>query len=223
MTTDLAPSGTAAPFQEFQARSDIRKRLRAATHDIHVRLDHHPLLAGITKPGYPMESYQQVLLGYFSLYRRLEIAITEAISYEALNFDYEARAKLPWLHADLKFFDLPPPTAENAPRHSIGQFVIHNLAQLAGTLYAIEGATLGGQVIARHVAKTMGLTSTAGARFFNGYGDETAERWNTFESFMQCICVDESSQRQACDAAVTTFLIVERTLDEYNDKLCAPA
>jgi heme oxygenase len=66
----------------------------------------------------------------------------------------------------------------------------------------------------------MGLTSTAGARFFNGYGDETAERWNTFESFMQCACGDESSKRQACDAAVTTFLIVERTLDECNEKLC---
>jgi heme oxygenase len=73
--------------------------------------------------------------------------------------------------------------------------VIRNAAQLAGTLYAIEGATLGGQVIARHVEINRGFTSLTGARFFIGYGAETAQRWNDFEVFMQRSCVDESSQQ----------------------------
>lgn len=215
MSMKPVQGGSVAHSPAGQARSEIRQRLRAATHDIHVRLDHHPLLAGITKPGYPMASYQQVLLGYFYLYLMLEKAITTAIAREALDFDYQARLKLPWINADLKYLGLETLAAEHFPRHGIGPFVINNAAQLAGTLYAIEGATLGGQVIARHVAKNMGLTSSAGARFFNGYGEETAARWQAFEGFMQRTCVDERSQLQACDAAVTTFLAVERTLNEH--------
>ena len=215
MRTNPASGGTDSHIEKGQARSEIRQRLRAATHDIHVRLDHHPLLAGITKPAYPLAFYRQVLLGYFCLYLMLEKAIATAIAREGLDFDYKARLKLPWINADLKYLGLETLAAEHFPRHDIGPFVINNPAQLAGTLYAIEGSTLGGQVIARHVAKNLGLTSTAGARFFNGYGEETAERWHAFEGFMQRSCVDESSQRQACDAAVSTFLIVERTLNEY--------
>lgn len=222
MTSDLAPSGTAAPVQEFPGRSDIRKRLRAATHAIHVRLDHHPLLVGITKPGYAIASYGQVLLGYFHLYAKLEAGIAAALKRLHLGFDYQSRLKLPWIRADLLLFGIDPLADEYLPRHAPTPFVISNAAQLAGWLYAIEGSTLGGQVIARHVAKNLGLTSADGARFFNGYGQETAERWNVFEGFLQCVCVDEGSQRQACDAAVTAFLTVEGTLNDYYDKLCAP-
>ncbi|NVO07915.1 MAG: biliverdin-producing heme oxygenase, partial [Rhodoferax sp.] len=180
--------------------------------------DHHPLLAGITKPGYALDSYQQVLLGYYHLYRVLERRITAAIARQALGFDYQARLKLPWIQADLTFFHLDPLEERHVPRHALHALEIRNPAQLAGMLYAIEGATLGGQVIARHVQTHLGLTRYAGARFFSGYAPETAAHWAAFERFLQQSCVDASSQRQACDAAVATFLQVESTLDAHHEK-----
>ena len=219
MNTELASSGLAAPHPARHARSDIRQRLRSATHGLHIRLDHHPLLAGITQARYPLSSYGQVLLGYFHLYAWLEAGITAAIQGVPIDFDYQERLKLPWLRADLDFLGLDPLAAAHLPVHATSPLAIRNAAQLAGTLYAIEGATLGGQVIARQVGKNRGFTSHTGARFFNGYGAETAQRWNAFEAFMQRSCGDESSQQQACAAAIASFLAVEATLDASHAKV----
>jgi heme oxygenase len=219
MTTTFETDFSAASISAGSVRSEIRQLLRAATHEIHVRLDNHPLLAGITKPDYSMLSYQQVLLGYFYLYRVLEKAISDAIARDALDFDYQARLKLPWLNTDLKFFNIEPLSVGHFWSHGMKPFVIRNAAELVGVLYAIEGSTLGGQVIARQVAKNFGLTSANGGRFFSGYGTQTAERWNAFEIFMQRSCLDADSQYQASGTAVTTFLLVERTLDEYHNQL----
>ena len=71
----------------------VRQTLRRATHDIHVRLDHHPLLVGITKPGYLMQAYHHVLIGYFHFYQEVELAIESCLHALDLDFDYSARRK----------------------------------------------------------------------------------------------------------------------------------
>ena len=47
-----------------------------------------------------------------------------------------------------------------------------------GCLYVMEGATLGGQVIGRHVRQTLGVTPETGGRFHAAYGDRTEAQRN---------------------------------------------
>jgi len=47
-----------------------------------------------------------------------------------------------------------------------------------GALYVLEGSTLGGRHVARHVRRVLG--GGAGVRWFTAYGDDTATRWATF-------------------------------------------
>ena len=50
------------------------------------------------------------------------------------------------------------------------------LPQLLGAMYVLEGSTLGGQVLARQLAKAdIGLR-----RYFIGYGERTGPRWKAF-------------------------------------------
>lgn len=49
-----------------------------------------------------------------------------------------------------------------------------------GILYVIEGSTLGGKVIYKHLQKTLGLNEESGAAYFYGYGDHTGELWKNF-------------------------------------------
>ena len=49
-----------------------------------------------------------------------------------------------------------------------------------GRMYVMEGSTLGGQYIARHVEETLGLSSGEGNSYFRGYGEATGERWREF-------------------------------------------
>ncbi len=193
--------------------------LRRATHDVHVRLDHHPLLAGITKPGYPLRTYQHVLLGYFHFYHAIEEAIESCLQAHHLDFDYAARRKHAWIADDLAYFGLDPHASAHLPKEEPGPFAGANAGQAIGMIYTIEGSTLGGQVIARHLAKNLGLTPDTGARFFHGYGAQAPQQWRAFEDFMHTNCADANVQEQACLGAKATFILVERLLDDYHQKL----
>ncbi|WP_221091305.1 biliverdin-producing heme oxygenase [Deinococcus aquaedulcis] len=53
-----------------------------------------------------------------------------------------------------------------------------------GALYVLEGATLGGQVISRHLQGTLGLSPEAGGAYFHGYGRATGAMWRAFGEAM---------------------------------------
>lgn len=46
-----------------------------------------------------------------------------------------------------------------------------------GSLYVVEGSTLGGQVISRYLEERFSWQDGQGYRFFQGYGSQTAVRW----------------------------------------------
>lgn len=50
-------------------------------------------------------------------------------------------------------------------------------ARFLGALYVVEGSTLGGQFIARHVETALGLSPGEGNAYFLGYGEQTSARW----------------------------------------------
>ena len=53
------------------------------------------------------------------------------------------------------------------------------MADALGALYVFEGAALGGQVIARHVARTTSERDLP-LSFFSGSGSRTGELWRAF-------------------------------------------
>jgi heme oxygenase len=198
--------------------SPARDCLRQATHAEHVRLNHHPLLNGITRPGYPYAHYATVLVAYFHFYSVFEAAIDEALSRLALNFDYTARRKLPWLAEDLGKLGIEPDSialkAEPGLRAPSGM----DVSQLFGVLYTIEGSTLGGKVIAGNLAENCGLSASNGGRFFAGYGDAIDTCWREFTNSLESHLVDAPARSQACDAARQTFTAMEQVLNDYANR-----
>lgn len=196
--------------------------LRNATHAAHVRINHHPFLSGLTKPGYPIEKYRSLLSTYFHVYGSVERQIDGYSRGNAMPFTYgAARKKLPWLEADLHYLGIDLQSAAvagpagNPVTYEPMVGVFEDIGALIGTLYAIEGATLGGQVISRHLQATLGLTASAGARFFNGYGDtvSTQQHWQEFCHFANSIADHPQLVRSAQQAAVRMFELIETQLD----------
>ncbi|MFA7398972.1 MAG: biliverdin-producing heme oxygenase [Sideroxydans sp.] len=194
----------------------VRTLLRHATHQHHVQLNKHRLLAGLTGAAYSLEDYQQLLLAYHHIYQLLEERIDQFVGTHACPFDYAPRRKSPWLERDIAFFGrtslakhhLPPPGALRLPD-------IGDVGQLTGVLYVIEGSTLGGQLISGRLAENHGLTSSGGACFFSGYGEQTAAMWQDFISFSETISGDAAHCRTAIDSACQTFQSFTRVLDHY--------
>jgi heme oxygenase len=136
-----------------------------------------------------------------------------------LAFDYDQRRKHPWLVNDLQYFGLQAESAALAPRQGLAIGQIATNEQLIGVLYAIEGATLGGQVISSHIASTLGLREDRGASFFVGYGAKTGIYWQQFEMFAESLCVTAEQKLAAGAAARQVFNLVEHLLDDYAARL----
>jgi len=192
---------------------ELRRHLRDVTHEAHVRLNRHPLLAGLTRPGYPQSQYLAVLVAYYHVYRALESRIQGWLSASGGDFDYSAREKWPWLVADLAWFgEVPelrhPPALAALPE-------VASDSDLVGVLYTLEGSTLGGQVISTHLAQHRGLSAIRGARFFAGYGAQTAAMWQQFWDWAGPRCDDAPRRESAGRAAIATFAYLESWLDHY--------
>lgn len=192
-----------------------RRALREATHGARVRLNQHPLLACLFRPGYDVAAYLRVLAAYFHFYRAVEPAIVAFIDGAALDFDYAARRKAPWLMSDLHMLGVDPEGPVWRPPRPPAALEIPSAAHLVGVLYAIEDATLDGRAIARHVGANLGLATNSGGRFFNGYGAHTDARWAGFEQFMEALCPDADSRAQAARSARATLAAFEGWLDDY--------
>jgi heme oxygenase len=76
-------------------------------------------------------------------------------------------------------------------------------AAFLGALYVVEGSTLGGQYIARHLQETLGLTPAHGAAFFSGHGAETGRLWNEVKA--ELVALDDAEVEIVIQAAKATF------------------
>jgi len=122
--------------------------------------------------------YEQLLLMHYLFHQALETAVAVQAVFFA-GCDRIARQKTPWLVADLKRLGVPLPE----PRPEL--FADWNAYQLLGAMYVAEGSTLGGQVIAKALAQTPGLSEViASSQFFIGYGEQTGLRWKIFGVYL---------------------------------------
>lgn len=90
------------------------------------------------------------------------------------------------------------------------------LDQALGCAYVVEGSSLGGRVIFKHLSQRSGAGPL---RFFAGDGEHTASAWRGFCAQLnaEVTCVDE-----ACASACATFEVLTAWLDEPSFALVAP-
>ena len=170
-------------------------RLKAQTRAEHVAMEG---VLDVMRDDLSLADYRRLLERYFAFYEPVEARLAGVLASVPLNgLDFETRRKLPLLRADLAALggaaadtlavcDALPP--------------LHTPAQAMGCLYVLEGATLGGTVIGKHVQRTLGLTPDCGARFFHGSGPRTAEMWRALRAAL----IKFAAEADAPDAADTT-------------------
>ncbi|MBC7599269.1 MAG: biliverdin-producing heme oxygenase [Polaromonas sp.] len=152
------------------------KCLKAATSSRHAALERRlPLLdADLSHATYRL--FVQRLFGF---YEPMEVQLLAAPWWNAVGLDYTGRHKTPRLRQDLQASGEGQASIEALPRCQRLP-PLENQAQLWGCLYVIEGATLGGQIIIKHLNAQLGLSASSGASFFDGYGATTGSHWKAF-------------------------------------------
>ena len=159
---------------EISRPGDLLAQLRAGTRAAH---DNVEATLGLLDPTLSMVHYGVILAQFRSVYAPLEAQLA-AFDWTDHGFDLESRRKLPAIDADLCALGWSKPGL--IPSVSFAPDLERNRARAVGCLYVLEGATLGGQIISRHLRATLGVTPGTGGTFFHGYCERTGLMWTSF-------------------------------------------
>lgn len=133
----------------------------------------------ILSEGLSLERYKFILEKFYGYYLPLENRVVSLKGFEALGLDSEPRRKLPKLVSDLGKLGLSSRAIENLPVCS-DLPELNTLDQVLGSMYVLEGATLGGQIIRRELRKRPEFSRKDWFDFYNSYGDKVGTRWKAF-------------------------------------------
>ncbi len=178
----------------------LHQRLRADTAELH-RLSERAVAVDAVET---VDAYIRLLEGYHGLYARLEPAIAARLPEIDADAGGRAHRKLSWLRADLRHFGLADADLQRLPLLPHPAW-LGGGAEALGAAYVLEGATLGGSVVARVFGDRFGLVPRAGLRFFHGYGAQTRSRWKTFLAFLETRARDEDVHAAVIGGAERTF------------------
>jgi len=179
----------------------ILAKLKEQTAEQHQRLETKlDILARLSSP----QGYKSLLEQFYGFYRPLEIHLGSVMCLPGSLSNFTARRKTPLLEKDLLFLDSSERDLAELPQCRKLP-TVESEAQVFGCLYVLEGATLGGQIISKHVADKLGYERERGASFFKSYGAEVRAMWCGFVQALREYATAHDADDEVVAAAVDTF------------------
>jgi heme oxygenase (biliverdin-IX-beta and delta-forming) len=182
------------------SETSLRQRLKRETAAVHQHLEAQ---LGLLDPSLDVHRYRRVLETFYGFYVPVEIDVTRLAAAELpLGFPLRARAEL--IERDLLALGLSPadlaalPLCRDRPKLSC-------VEDLAGCLYVLEGACLGGQILSPLLHRRLGLAKGSGATFFAGDEERTRPRWAAIVAWIDGLPRTGASTEKVVGAATATF------------------
>jgi heme oxygenase len=189
---------------------NLRDQLKAATSASHQQLENQ---LDLLRENFQRENLVALLEGFYGYYAPCEDDLANAPRELASLLN--ERRKVPLLAADLRFLGHDEESLAALPLCPIAS--ASTAHQVLGRWYVLEGATLGGQFVARHLRQKFGLQDR-GCAFFHSYGEEVGTRWKEFCGLLERSVLPEHHDH-AVEAANDTF----RSLGAWlRDRTAAP-
>ncbi|MGE8413290.1 MAG: biliverdin-producing heme oxygenase [Pseudomonas sp.] len=188
--------------------SPLLQDLRAATATLHVALEQRlPFFSEHLDAAW----YRRLVQAYYGFYQPLEAAL-HAGGLVPTGYELQLRRKTPALNGDLLALGLGQAEIDSLPR--CGQLPrLDSPGACLGTLYVLEGATLGGQILRREMTRRLGLDAGNGGAFLDVYGAATGRRWKDFLEYLGRLPSHASARQPVISAAQSTFACFEHWLD----------
>jgi heme oxygenase len=180
--------------------TSLRRRLKRETAALHRHLEGQ---LGLLDASLDVHRYRRVLETFYGFYVPVEIDVTRlAVAEPPLGFPLRARTEL--IERDLVALGRSPeelaalPLCSDRPELSCCE-------DLAGCLYVLEGACLGGQVLTPMLHRQLGLAKASGAAFFAGDEEWTLPRWTVVVAWLDGLPRNGASPAKIISAAKATF------------------
>ncbi len=156
----------------------LLQRLKQETAELHEQLEQQLQLL---RPSMSVLEYRVLLEQFYGFYLPWEQRAAPLLNQAFPGF-FNQRRKAPLLQSDLQFLGsnlAAIPQNSHLPN-------IQSLPSLMGSLYVLEGATLGGQILARHFERQFNFSGGQGCAFFASYGHDVGRNWLNFCEILTC-------------------------------------
>ncbi|WP_244815919.1 biliverdin-producing heme oxygenase [Caballeronia sp. Lep1P3] len=197
-------------------RHDLLSRLKNETAACHARLEN---ALDLMRDGLQRDAYIALLERFLGYVAPWEDAVGACMPASLRAF-FDERRKAPLLVADLAALGAGRAIAHADPLRDLPR--VTDVASAFGSLYVMEGSTLGGRFIAPHVARQLDLAPGVGNAYFDGYGPRTGSMWNAFRETAVAV-VPQASYDDAVRAAIETFESLQTWLCAESSDECAQA
>lgn len=183
----------------------LLERLKAETRPAHDRIE---TTIDFERRTASREAYRDLLIRFYGFHSAWEGAAADRAPDRSF---FQRRCKADLLVKDLKALGMTGDEIIRLPRcHPL--MPLPHPAAVLGSMYVIEGSTLGGAVIAHAVERRLGLNAETGCAYFRSYGRETAAMWKSFGAVLLA-----ASSPDVDDLIVET---AKQTFDVMQDWLC---
>ena len=162
-------------------------------------------------------AYLERLLGF---YAPLEAALA-SLDWSTVGLDFHSRRNVPRLTCDLRALGHDAASLDALARLEALPDVAA-MPEAFGALYVIEGASLGGLIIAEHLARSLGVDSGRGASFFDRDAPSVYAAWSTVGARLEAFARDAPIQARVEGAALITFDRFERWLTAARTSTATP-
>lgn len=191
------PYKRSAIYIKMQPSATLHARLRNETALSHQRLERS---LNLMHPHLEKDCLVELLIGFHGFHR-----IWEANLARELPAAFVPLARLPLIEQDLQVLGLDANKIDAIPGCAPAASLVECADTALGSVYVLEGSTLGGRVITSHLSK-MSWWPPAGLRYFDPYGEQTASRWR--QTLAQLADADGAHERIVA-GAVRTFEVLQ--------------
>ncbi|MCG7393760.1 biliverdin-producing heme oxygenase [Microvirga sp. ACRRW] len=183
----------------------LLERLKIETRPAHDRIE---LAMDLDRRIASRDGYRNLLIRFYGFHSAWERAASGIAPDKAF---FESRCKATLLAKDLSVLGLTEDEIIRLPQCD-PLMPLPSPAAVLGSMYVVEGSTLGGAIIAREVKRKLGLCPETGCAYFKSYGSDIAVMWKQFGAKLL-----EASSSEADDVIVET---AQKTFDVMHDWLC---
>ncbi len=181
----------------------LQKILKEKTQELHDQLENLMFVSEIMNKSLSLDQYKRNIVINYAVHKQWEYQLFETLSEEMQHkLDVDLRKKLPALEKDIKELNIEE---GEVFYHSDAQpGILKNDAFILGALYVLEGATLGGHVIAKNLSGNPNFTDqNVPLNYYSVYGENLMNNWKSFVEILDD--VPEEEYHYAIEGAVMMF------------------
>ena len=150
----------------------VLAHLRTETRKAHLALEGS---LDLLSEHLDLATYRGVLSKFYGFWKCWEPQMSGLVKDEIL---LNPRRRFHLLAADLLALGLLQADLDALPECPPAR--LDDEAEAIGSLYVMEGSTLGGQLIRRNVERCLGGSDQTSCLYFSGYGTQTGRMWRAF-------------------------------------------